>query len=218
MRKMERFWESTLQDTEKLRDLEMSLKPDSTAKIWWKALDAGDKDTYTKAQKLFKDKWPKKQEQEKTMPAKRDILRELTLREEELGKWVGKGKKKNYTHVVWAEKAQKLWKDCKDPGGHLLDNIHRNLPESLRYNLGLAPADKNKGEKVFAAVKAVRIDNVMRIANQAAQLRDITENLAALGTGTRLTQNHLNYAFPSPVTFYPSTMQAPAPAPTPVTA
>lgn len=69
MRKMERFWESTLQDTGKLRDLEMSLKPDSTAKIWWKALDAGDKDTYTKAQKLFKDKWPKKQEQEKTMPA-----------------------------------------------------------------------------------------------------------------------------------------------------
>lgn len=213
LRKMERFWESTITDAEKLRDITMSLEPDSTAEIWWTALAAGDKDTYTKAQQLFKDKWPKVQEQEQTMPAKREILRELVLKEEDLGKWIGEGKKKNYTHVVWADKALKLWRDCDDPGGHLLDDVRRNLPEPLRYNLGLTPADENKGDKFFAAVKAVRIDNIMRLAHQASQLRDISERLASMTTGTRQTQNHSSYATPSQVTFYPSVMQSQAPTP-----
>lgn len=217
LRKMERFWETALPDADKLRDIEMSLQPDSSAEIWWTAIDTGDKDTYAKVRQLFKDKWPKTQEQVQTMPAKRELLRELVLKEEDLGKWIGEGKKKNYTHVVWADRVHKLWKDCTDPNSHLLDDIRRNLPEPLRYNLGLAPADENDGNKFFNAVKTIRIDNIVRLAQQAAQLCDITNRITSLTTSSNTTLNPPRYPSQSPVTFYPTAMQVYTPTQNPTT-
>lgn len=128
----------------------------------------------------------------------RVALRNLKLAEDELGEWVGTGKKRTYSHITWVDKVEGLWKELNDPAGHLLDNIRHNMPQALLDCLALKAEDEYKGEMFFEVIHLVLIDHVVHKAKVDAQLCNIVELMANIG-GPSPSQ-------PSPTTtlFYPS--------------
>ncbi|KZP23551.1 hypothetical protein FIBSPDRAFT_951780 [Athelia psychrophila] len=198
LRKMERFWDSTTDDKTKVGHITNALEPGSVAEEWWLDVAATDRDTYDKALALFKNRWPTRKKTATSTPIQRVALRNLKLTEEELGEWVGTGKKRTYSHVVWVDKVEGMWKELNDPAGHLLDDIRHNMPQALLDCLALKAEDEYKGEEFFEAIRLVPIDRVVRKAKADAQLRSVVELMANMG-GPPPTQA------PAPTTpFYPS--------------
>ena len=55
----------------------------------------------------------------------------LKVTEEEVWKTVADGKCKEYTHVIWADKAKVIWRLLEDNKGLLIHDIRKNLPEGV---------------------------------------------------------------------------------------
>jgi hypothetical protein len=79
----------------------------------------------------FKTEWPAMRTLEISTEARRETLMSLKVTEEELGKIVADGKCKEYTHVIWADNAEAIWRLLEDNKGLLIHDIRKNLPEGV---------------------------------------------------------------------------------------
>jgi hypothetical protein len=129
--RFELLWEPTATDLENITAFELVLEPDSIAEEWWSKVDAGKKTTWADVKMEFKTEWPAMQTLEISTEARRETLMSLKVTEEEVGKIVADGKHKEYTHVIWADKAKAIWRLLEDNKGLLIHDVCKNLPEGV---------------------------------------------------------------------------------------
>jgi hypothetical protein len=135
------------------------LDADSVAKGWWDNLDATHKTSWVNVKAAFRSAWPPSRIQDVSAATKWDVMMSLRVTEEDIGKMEGRWK--NYTHIIWADKVEPLWKQLDDKNGLLIPEVRTNLPQSL---IDCLPdvTGINKDFKIFLqAVRNVPIEKVV---------------------------------------------------------
>src|SRR5258707_10542062 len=91
-----------------------SLKSRSPANMWFRTLHVNYKATWKAIKAAFKIKWPEKAVTEMTAEKKTEMLMAEKLLESELGRKVKVGGIEEYTHVVWADRVERLANNFPD--------------------------------------------------------------------------------------------------------
>ncbi|KIM35495.1 hypothetical protein M413DRAFT_32445 [Hebeloma cylindrosporum] len=121
-----------LTEADRVRLFELSLKSGRAAKIWWNGLEAGEKDTWVNLRAAFEKRWPEKLITEKTREEQHALLDATVLDEESLGKRVKGDGVEEFSHVVWADKLERVSKSLKDESGLLIPIVRKAMPRALR--------------------------------------------------------------------------------------
>jgi hypothetical protein len=162
MNRLERviLMKTGLTEPDKVRFLELSLKAQSPATAWFATLTANDKKTFTAARKAFELRWPVKAITEKTTAEKQAMLDETELKIGDLGRRVAAsiGAEEELSHIVWADKVERLAGDIPDTNNLLVASTRKRLPKPLRKLIGL----KAMTWKEFAdAVRSITLEELM---------------------------------------------------------
>lgn len=126
----------TFEEAAKIEYFTLCLKSRSPAEIWWDALAPTDKDTWAKVQTEFEKRWPAKPVTAKTTAEKQAMLEGEILKESELGTRISVGGIDEYTHVVWADKVEKLAANIPDTNNLLVASVRKSLPKTIRRIIG----------------------------------------------------------------------------------
>jgi hypothetical protein len=126
----------TLDEAAKIEYFTLCLKSRSPAEIWWNALAPAQRDTWSKVQTEFEKRWPAKPVTEKTTAEKQAMLEREVLKESELGTRTSVGGIDEYTHVVWADKVEKLAANIPDTNNLLVASVRKGLPKTIRRIIG----------------------------------------------------------------------------------
>lgn len=181
---LERTWTTGTNNAMKIHDFAASLDVDSVAELWWDNLDATRKTTWADVKQEFKMEWPLSHVQDISAATRCDIMMSLKVKEEDLGKMEGEGRRKDYTHAIWADKVEPLWKQLNDKNGLLIPEVRSNLPQSLIDCLPEVP-NINKDFKVFLqAVHNAPIKKIMRRTGELKQLHDLEQQVSSLSQNT----------------------------------
>ncbi|KAF9543848.1 hypothetical protein CPC08DRAFT_770162 [Agrocybe pediades] len=145
---------AAVDDKTKVRSFELWLSSEGSAKEWWDGLEEGSKATWDALRAVFDEQWPPKPVTAKTAEENHAKLLKLVLQEESLGKRVGVDGSGEFSHVVWANKLERLASSLKDTSGLLIPVAFKSMPRALRQLVGV----KHTSWKEFcAAVRAVSI-------------------------------------------------------------
>jgi hypothetical protein len=110
----------------------------------------------------FQLQWPPANQLEVSSVAQRATMMSYKLSEEDLGKMEGEGRKRNYTHAIWADKVEPLWKQLEDKNGLLIPEVRANLPQGI---IDCLPEVKDIHTSFVVFLQAVRdipIEKVIR--------------------------------------------------------
>ena len=101
-------------------------------------LQKTDKESFATARDTFELRWPVKAITEKKMVEKQTLLDETVLRMSDLGKRVvaSIGAKEELTHVVWADKVERLVDNIPDTNNLLVASTWKKLPKPLMKLVG----------------------------------------------------------------------------------
>ena len=162
MNRIERLilMKSGLSETDKVRFLELSIKTKSPADAWISTLTGADKASFKAIRAAFELRWPAKPIMEKTTAEKQALLDETILKPSDLGKRVAAsiGAEEELTHVVWADKVERLAGDIPDTNNLLVASTRKKLPKPLLKLVGLKPMTW----KQFAdAVREISVEELM---------------------------------------------------------
>ena len=143
MNRLERIilMKTGLSETEKVRFLELSLKAKSPAAIWFSTLTKANKSSFASARDAFEIRWPVKVITEKTTAEKQALLDKTVLKMSDLGKRVAAsaGAEEELSHVVWADKVERLAGDIPDTNNLLVASTRNKLPKPLLKLVSLKP-------------------------------------------------------------------------------
>ena len=162
MNKIERtiLMKSGLAEADKVRFLELSIKTKSPAEAWLSSLTATDKATFKAMRAAFELRWPAKPISDKTTAEKQALLDETILKPSDMGKRVAAclGAEEELSHVVWADKVERLANDIPDTNNLLDTSTRKKLPKPLLKLVGLKPMTW----KQFAdAVREISLEELM---------------------------------------------------------
>ena len=130
---------SGLSEADKVRYFELSIKTKSPAEAWLQTLTTGDKASFKVIRVAFKLRWPAKPVTEKTTAEKQALLNETILKPSNLGRRVAAsiGAEEELSHVVWADKVERLAGDIPDTNNLLVTFTRKKLPKPLLRLVGL---------------------------------------------------------------------------------
>jgi len=170
---------SGLTEADKVRYFELSLKTKSPAEAWLATLTAEDKASFNAIRAAFELRWPAKPITEKTTAEKQALLDETILKPTDLGRRVAAnpGAEEELSHIIWADKVERLAGDIPDTNNLLVASTRKKLPKALLKLVGVKPMTW----KQFAdAVRAVSLEELMA---EIEEERDANSpsNLKALG-------------------------------------
>ena len=141
MNRLERviLMKTGLTEPEKVRFLELSLKAKSPAAAWFTTLTDGSKKSFASVRTAFETRWPVKATTEKTTAEKQALLDETTLKISDLGKRVAAsaGGEEELSHIVWADKVERLAADIPDTNNLLVVSTRKKLPKPIIKLIGL---------------------------------------------------------------------------------
>ena len=162
MNKLERIilMKTGFTEPDKVRFLELSLKAKSPAAAWFITLKKADKTTFTALRDAFELRWPVKAITEKTTAEKQALLDEAILKTSDLGKRVAAsvGAEEELSHIVWADKVERLAGDIPDTNNLLVASTRKKLPKPITKLIGLKPMTW----KVLAdAVRDITLEELM---------------------------------------------------------
>ncbi|KAF8814737.1 hypothetical protein BYT27DRAFT_7229282 [Phlegmacium glaucopus] len=151
MNKLERMilMKTGLTEPEKVRFFQLSLKAKSPATAWFSTLQTADK-----------LQWPEKPITEKTTAEQQALLDGTTLKPSDLGKRVAAsvGAEEELSHVVWADRVERLAGDIPDTNNLLVASTRKKLPKALQKLVGL----KSMTWKQFAdTVRSITLEEIM---------------------------------------------------------
>lgn len=162
MNRIERtiLMKSALSETDKVRFFQLSIKTKSPAEAWLSTLTAADKQSFKAVRAAFELRWPAKPITDKTTAEKQALLDETILKLGDLGKRVAAslGAEEELSHVVWADKVERLAGDIPDTNNLLVASTRKKLPKPLLKLVGLKPMTW----KQFAdAVREISLEELM---------------------------------------------------------
>ncbi|PPQ74256.1 hypothetical protein CVT25_012394 [Psilocybe cyanescens] len=136
MNRLERtlIMKTGLTEENKVKLFQLLLKANSPAAAWFSTLASNDKTTFDQLRIAFEVHWPVKPITEKTPQEKQIILEETILQYSDLGKRVAGsiGGEEELSHVVWANKVERLVKEIPDTNNLLVNQICKKLPKPLQ--------------------------------------------------------------------------------------
>jgi hypothetical protein len=172
MNRLERIilMKTGLTEDEKVRFLQLSLKAKSPAAAWFLTLTANEKSSFAKARAAFEVRWPTKAITEKTTAEKQAILDEAILKVGDLGRRVAAsaGAEEELSHVVWADKVERLAGDIPDTNNLLVASTRKKLPKALIKLIGLKPMT---WKELADAVRSITLEELME---KVEEERDLT--------------------------------------------
>lgn len=183
MNRLERIilMKTGLSEPEKVRFFELSLKAKSPAAAWFATLTKANKATFTTARDAFELRWPVKAITEKTTAEKQALLDETILKISDLGRRVAAsvGAEEELSHVVWADKVERLAGDIPDTNNLLVASTRKKLPKPLLKLVGLKPMTWKE------LADAVRIISLEELMEKVEEERDLARYTAAPNTPSK---------------------------------
>ena len=180
LKRLECTWTATTTNNNKIYDFQSSLDADSPAEDWWNNLDGAQKTTWNDVKMAFRLEWPPTNTIEISSIAKRATMMSYKLAEEDIGKMEGEGRKRNYTHAIWADKVEPLWKQLEDKHGLLIPEVRASLPQGIIDCLPEGK-DMHTNFSVFLqAVHDVPIEKAIRHTNELQELCDMKLQISSL--------------------------------------
>jgi len=177
MNRLERIilMKTGLSEAEKVRFLELSLKAKSPAAIWFTTLTKANKASFASARDAFELRWPVKAITEKTTAEKQALLDETVLKMGDLGRRVAAsvGAEEELSHVVWADKVERLAEDIPDTNNLLVVSTRKKLPKPLVKLIGLKPMT---WKELADAVRGITLEELME---KVEDERDLTRYTVA---------------------------------------
>ena len=153
-------------DVHKMKQFINYLHADSVADDWYGSLDAAILADWALIEAEFHTRWPKTAVVKKTSTEYEEELLGLRLKEEELGKKETIAGREAYTHLVWADKMQKLVKGAGvETGTIYIGQVRKMLPSTIKDKVG----DKHANWTAF--LKAVRDVDIEYIKDEAEELK-----------------------------------------------
>ena len=162
MNRIERtiLMKSGLSEADKVRFVQLSIKTKSPAEAWLLTLTMADKASFHAMRAAFERRWPAKPVTDKTTAEKQALLDETVLKPGDLGKRIAAslGAEEELSHVVWANKVERLAGDIPDTNNLLVASTRKKLPKPLLKLVGLKPMTW----KQFAdAVREISLEELM---------------------------------------------------------
>jgi hypothetical protein len=151
---------SGLSEVDKVRFFELSIKTRSPADAWLLTLTPTDKASFKAVRAAFQVQWPAKPVMVKTTAVKQALLDETILKPSDLGRRVAVsvGAEEELSHVVWADKVERLAGDIPDTNNLLVASTRKKLLKPLLKLVGLKPMTW----KQFAdAIREVSLEELM---------------------------------------------------------
>lgn len=162
MNRLERIilMKTGLTEPDKVRFLELSLKAKSPAAAWFTTLQKADKVSFTTVRTAFELRWPIKAITEKTTAEKQALLDESVLKMSDLGRRAAAsiGAEEELSHVVWADKVERLAGDIPDTNNLLVASTRKKLPKPLVKLIGLKPMT---WKELADAVRSISLEELM---------------------------------------------------------
>ncbi|KAG1856825.1 hypothetical protein C8R48DRAFT_674798 [Suillus tomentosus] len=119
-------------DVEKISRFELQCAAASPAEEWFTNLPSTDKTTWTNFLAAFKVRWPPPAHAKLTVAQKKERLKSVVLKEEEIGVMIEKDRGRDWGHVKWAKQVAQMALGFGDTQCHFLDVVLENTPEVLR--------------------------------------------------------------------------------------
>ena len=162
MNRLERIilMKTGLTEPDKVRFLELSLKAKSPAAAWFATLTDGSKKSFAAARTAFETRWPVKATTEKTTAEKQALLDETILKISDLGKRVAAsaGGEEELSHIVWADKIERLAGDIPDTNNLLVVSTRKKLPKPIIRLIGLKAMT---WKELADAVRSITLEELM---------------------------------------------------------
>ena len=162
MNRLERIilMKTGLTEPEKIRFLELSLKAQSPAAAWFVTLTDGSKKSFATVRTAFEVRWPVKATTQKTTAEKQALLDETILKSSDLGKRVAAsvGGEEELSHVVWADKVERLAGDIPDTNNLLVVSTRKKLPKAIVKLIGLKAMT---WKELTDAVRGITLEELM---------------------------------------------------------
>ena len=192
MNRLERIilMKTGLTEAEKVRFLELSLKVKSPAATWFITLTDGDKKSFASVHAAFELRWPAKAITEKTTAEKQALLDETILKVGDLGKRVAAsvGAEEELSHIVWADKVERLAGDIPDTNNLLVVSTRKKLPRAVVKLIGLKAMT---WKELTDAVRSITLEELMEkvederdLVRYALASRITTPNTPSKALGT----------------------------------
>ena len=92
----------------------------------------------------------------------------------------GEGRKQNYTHAIWADKVELLWKQLKDKHRLLIPEVRASLPQGI---IDCLPEGKDMHTNFSVFLQAVHdipIEKAIRHTNELQELCDMKLQISSL--------------------------------------
>ena len=180
LKRLERNWRATTSDADKIYDFTSSLDADSPAEEWWNKLDGALKTTWNDVKVAFRAEWPPTSQVEVSSIARRATMMSYKLTEDDIGRMEGEGRKRNYIHVIWADKVEPIWKQLEDKHGLLIPEVRANLPQGIVDCLPETKDIHTNFSIFLQAIREVPVEKAIRRTNEVRELRDMKVQLSAL--------------------------------------
>ena len=124
---------------------------------------------FTTVRNAFELCWPVKAITEKTTAEKQALLDETTLKIGDLGRRVAAsvGAEEELSHVVWADKVERLANDIPDTNNLLVASTRKKLPKPLLKLIGLKPMT---WKELADAVRDITLEELMEKVEEERDL------------------------------------------------
>jgi hypothetical protein len=167
----------TFEDEAKIEYFTLCLKSRSPAEIWWNALPLTSRNTWAKVQIEFEKQWPAKPVTEKTTAEKQAMLEREVLKESELGLRISVGGIDEYTHVVWADKVEKLAANIPDTNNLLVASVRKALPKTIRKIIG---GKTMTWAEFCKTVRDIGHEEILEIQNEERERNNLQSRVALM--------------------------------------
>ncbi|KIK35301.1 hypothetical protein CY34DRAFT_96348 [Suillus luteus UH-Slu-Lm8-n1] len=132
LRKYELSLPTTATDTDKLTRFELQCAAASPAEDWYANLPTADKATWVAFRAAFRTRWPQPTQVALMVAQKKERIKAIVLKEEEIGVMIEEDRGREWGHVRWAKKVARMAQGFNDTQCRLLDVVLDNTPEILR--------------------------------------------------------------------------------------
>ena len=196
MNRLERIllMKTGLSEAEKVRFLELSLKAKSLAAAWFATLNDGNRKTFAAVRTAFEVRWPVKAITEKTTAEKQALLDETILKISDLGKRIAAsvGAEEELSHIVWADKVERLAGDIPDTNNLLVVSTRKKLLKPIVKLIGLKAM---MWKELTDAVRGITLEELMEKLEEERDL--IRYALASRATAPNTPSKALGTALQS---------------------